>query len=375
MMGRCLLGLTLAGIGVAAWGQVSVNHPQVQLVQPDGDLNPIVTWMPMAARLDYRLQFTNNTGAELNYLNGRVRLYDSDDQLTQTLNLKAQKFSERARFGDSTLVNGRVLADLPGVKGDTLNHLITTVDGRTWLLGTARHEDGLSRVALGRFLPDGRWDEAFAGDGYVATELKGAARGMGFGGGNRMYVYGGTVGEISRPFVARFNLGGTLSLNYGAGTGVAAWSVGGFGLAEDIAMDGDMAVVAGWRNAGGKRGGFVSRRMVTGAGDPIFAGDGIAYLDIPGTTESRLFGAALDSFRQPVAVGSVLVQGVSRILVVRLTGSGELDLKFGEGGVVMLTFSGWGACSASQVRVLSSGKILVTGRATSLQGNDHFALV
>lgn len=359
-------------------GQLLSSHPDIHVAPLDPVINPLITWMPMAARLDYRLQFTNRTGANLNFLTGKVRMYGDDGQLMQTLGLGAEEFSERSAFGDAVFANGRLTVDVPNVTQDSLADMVVDVDGRIWVAGTVRHIDGLSRVALGRFHPDGRLNASFGDGGFNVSDLKGAVRGLTLNPGRtRLYVCGGTVGEISRPFVSQHETPtGTLTQWWGTDSaGVTRLSVGGFGLAEAIAIHSDNFItVAGWRTANSSRKPFVARISPQGLPWNDFGNNGVQLVDVPGASSAQFFGVALDPSGRTVAAGVTESGGVSRMLVARLDQDGDLDPKFGEGGFVTLGFPGFVGARASHVRRVSGGKFLVTGTVEHPNGTQRFAV-
>lgn len=380
---KWILAATLGwmGLGVGTEtvrGQLLSSHPDIHVAPLDPDINPLISWMPMSARLDYQLQFTNRTGDNLNFLSGKVRLYDDGGQLMQTLGLGVEEFSERSSFGDAVFANGRLTVDVPDVTQDSLADMIVDVNGTIWVAGTVRHPDGLSRVALGRFLPDGRLNGSFNGTGFKVSELKGAVRGLARNQGkNQLFVCGGTVGELSRPFISRHGtINGALAAGWGTdGAGVTRLSVGGFGLAEALVVDSDdWITVAGWRTANGSRKPFVARVSSLGFTSGSFGNAGIRVVEVPGAGSAQFYGVALDGSGRTIAAGVTESGGVSRMLVARLDQDGDLDPKFGEGGLVTLGFPGFVSGRAAHVRRVSGGKFLVTGTVEHPNGTQRFAV-
>ncbi len=359
--------------------QVSTTHPLIPATQPDGDLNPILTYMPLSARLDYRFGFSNQTPGELNYLSGQVRFFDASGSLSSTAPLTPSEFAARSAFNSSAFINGISLVDLPDLTLDSLSDLATANDGRTWVVGSARDGGNLSTIVLGRFRQDGRPDSSFdgqsGGNGIVVTPVKGVTRGLVVEAGAGIFVSGGTGGGPANPFVARFDSNGVLVLAYGGGDGIATWPLGGFALAEDLALDDNARVVAaGWVSLNGSQKAFVARLTPTGVLDPSFATGGSSVLNVPGSSASQAFAVASDSIERVLVAGHTTVNGSRRMWVARLGDDGLADENFGSAGFSLLTFPGSASSQAAKLILLNSGKILVTGRVVDPDGNHQFGV-
>lgn len=370
----------IASVTVPVLAAVTSSDPQVPVVQPDGDLNPIVALMPLSARLDYRLTYQNQTGAELNYLGGTLRFRDSEGSLLRTDALDPAGYAERSAFNSAAFINGRSVIDVVTVTSESVTDMVTSSDAKTWLVGTGKGANSGNVILLARINQDGRPDATFDGEtlgnGIVTTPVAGASRGLALIPGGGLYVCGGTVGGLANPLVARFESTGARRLSFGgANSGSRSWSLGGFAIAEDVAVDNvDRPVVAGWASIAGVHRVFVSRLSTGGSLDDSFGAAGNAVLTIPGATGARAYSVALDSAGRIVFAGNVFINGAQHMLVGRLDDEGNPDPKFGGDGFVILSFGVNTTSHASKVLVTSGDRILLAGRVQDGEGDTRFAL-
>lgn len=363
-----------------SFAQVTASHPSLPVTQPDGDLNPIIALMPMSARLDYRLRYENQTGGELNFLGGTLRFRDPNGVLLRSDPLSPAEYAERSAFNAAAFINGRSVIDVANVTSESVTDMVTSVDARTWVVGTGQGTNGVNVILLARINQDGRPDDSFVGEinakGLIATPVQAASRGIALLKGGGLYVCGGTVGGLANPLVARFEFSGARRLSFGgANNGFRSWSLGGFAIAEDVAVDeSDRPVVTGWASLAGTHRVFVSRLTTGGLPDAGFGSGGNAVLTIPGATGARAYSVAMDSAGRIVFAGNVVVNGVQHMLVGRLTPDGDPDPKFGGDGFVILSYGVNTTSHASKVLVTSGDRVLLAGRVQDAEGQTRFAL-
>lgn len=209
----------IASVTVPVLAAVTSSDPKLPVVQPDGDLNPLVSLMPLSARLDYRLSYQNQTGAELNYVAGTLRFRDSEGSLLRTDALDAAGYAERSAFNSAAFINGRSIVDVADVTSESVTDMVTSTDAKTWLVGTGKGANSGNVILLARINQDGRPDSAFDGEtqanGIIQTPVAGASRGLALIPGGGLYVSGATVGGLANPLVARFESTGARRLAFG----------------------------------------------------------------------------------------------------------------------------------------------------------------
>ena len=213
-------------------------------------------------------------------------------------------------FGD----NGKLVTNFTP-KGDTAFAVAVQPDGKVVAAGRAGYGSN-SSMALARYLPGGRLDPAFSGDGKVTTNL--------------------TAGDDYANAVA-------------------------------VQLDGKI-VAAG---TGGYTDFAVVRYGPHGGLDDSFGGDGKVFTDVS-VRDDIVHGVAVQLDGKIVAAGSAR-EGYpdATFALARYWPHGGLDRSFGGDGTVRTNFSPWGDY-ANAVAIQSDGKIVAAGQAAGSGG--RFAL-
>jgi uncharacterized delta-60 repeat protein len=221
-------------------------------------------------------------------------------------------------------------------------------------------------LAVARYLPNGRLDRSFAGDGRQTTELAGVALEATVQDDGRILAVGSEYDEAA---IARFNPDGTLDQTFAA-DGVVATDLG---FAVDsvegvtVADDGGIVIAGG---NGELSGGFVLARLsADGELDPAFAGDGIQTTDFRRGSEAEAL--AVDDDRRLLVVGTTRARGGSSDLALaRYLPDGRRDRSFGEKGRRTTDFSGR-TDHGYDVAITARGRIRAAGQSngdTALAG-------
>lgn len=272
-------------------------------------------------------------------------------------------------FGDG----GRVTTSFSGSSA-YVSALLLEPDGRLVAVGDITPGDAVnSDVAVARYLPDGRLDSSFGGDGIALTDVRG---GPDFAssvtrGPDGSVVVGATSGQpdpsapaTSTWTLLRYGADGTLDPAFGGGDGIAESDLSpGFETLRSLTTQDDGRVVAvGHINPDGRSEQVaVARYLPDGRLDTSFGGgDGTV------STQAARLSEGEDVVVQPdgrlVAVGRAADDDLDgdpdwEFLVVRYDADGSLDTSFGRSGVAR-TPAGE---QANAVVLEADGSIVVAG--------------
>jgi uncharacterized delta-60 repeat protein len=265
------------------------------------------------------------------------------------------------RFGSNSCANG----------------LTIQPNGKIVAVGGYRTSEGVEGgFAVARYLPSGRLDPAFSGDGKATIgsfATFSAANGVAIQPNAKIVVVGGY--DYYGFALARFNQDGTPDAGFGTGGRVTTTPAGcGEGAAEAVVVQSDgRIVVAGYSDVGHEAGDHCGpakfalvRYLPDGSLDPSFSGDGQAATGFPGGGIAH--AAAIDSQGRIVAVGWFR----SGFALARYRRDGMLDGSFGTGGRVLTVFQ-LGHSFANGVAVGPAGKIVAAGWV-SLSHGARFAV-
>jgi uncharacterized delta-60 repeat protein len=263
-------------------------------------------------------------------------------------------------FGD----DGVVTTEFPG--GASAYAVALQPDGRIVAAGEAN-----GRFALARYLPDGRLDDSFSGDGRAVTDLSGYIDALAVQPDGR--VVGAGLGIGAGFALARFNPDGSLDDSF-SGDGKLLLHLRGGGLARGLALapDGGIVVAGSSSDAGPPPDDriAVARLKPDGTPDPLFSGDGILTARYaPNGDGARDVIVQPDGRIVTAGFGFVPVQGGderAKFELVRFMPDGKLDPTF-SGGIVRTRIRGdaYGWALALQ----PDGKIVAAG-----ESGDDFAL-
>jgi uncharacterized delta-60 repeat protein len=262
----------------------------------------------------------------------------------------------------------KFLRDLPG--GGVL------AGGQTWAAGF------MAEVGAGGQLAPG-----FGGRGIVTVTRRpksvATAHTVDGDADGRILVLGetdaGGVGGLV-PAVFRFHADGSVDRGFAHGHGFVTMP----GHVDDLAVDdqGRALVLAGKYSLNS-----VTRVTAAGALDSHFGTEGIAPL--PEHASVIVDGRKHELSVTPRTIaalpdGRVLVSawasgelGTSRIELIELTSSGQLDRSFGHRGVVLIGLGRWGECNARSMALTHDGRIVLGGslRAGGGRGRETAVVI
>jgi uncharacterized delta-60 repeat protein len=218
-----------------------------------------------------------------------------------------------------------------------------------------------------RFLPNGRLDHSFSGDGRCSVKA-----GNGFGAYDMALDDRGRIVAVgfdsvnddgnSDFIVARLNPDGTLDRSFHS-NGRARIDFGAPELATSVAIDSLGRIVVGGVTVWGVRDGFALARLLpNGSLDPSFSGDGRQITPFgprTGPSSVNLASIAIDEHNRVVAAGDAYSgTGTQVLAVARYRTDGSLDPSFSDDGKTLTTF-GW--IVAGSVTIDPAGRIVVAG--------------
>ncbi len=218
--------------------------------------------------------------------------------------------------------------------------LVLQADGKLIAAGHTVRCDEIdcdSAVALARYLPNGRLDTSFNGDGKVETDLGGSldeARALVLQADGKAVV-AGTDGESFA--LARYQTNGSLDPAF-TGDGTVTTSFGSSeaeasGLA--VQPDGKL-VVAGQVADGGNI--ALARYLSDGRMDSTFSGDGIVIVDFGG--DDRAAAVLVDADSRLVVAGTTDVSTTRDVVLARFQPDGSPDATFGPAGKIVTDVGG-----------------------------------
>jgi len=244
-------------------------------------------------------------------------------------------------------------------------------NGKIVVVGRVSSHGGYGSFAVVRYLPDGRLDDRFGGDGVVTTNIAkredaASAVAIQFDG---KIVVAGTAAVAGRDaiVVARYRRAGGLDRSFGDAGRVIVHVAPGDGneVANDVAIqaDGKIVVVGTMLDAHD----FALARLDPGGTlDTTFAGDGTVTTGF-GAGRAAASAAAIRSDGTIVVAGqSWTLAGFDGINVVRYEADGDVDMGFGIDGVASAEFTegtDGGGDSAGAVAIQPDGAIVVAGDA------------
>ena len=224
-----------------------------------------------------------------------------------------------------------------------------------------------SRSAVARYLPDGRLDRGFGGDGRVTTDVSPSAEqftDVVVQPGGRVVAAGWAEVSLVPVFDAvRYTTAGRLDPTFD-GDGISRVDVapGADRARAIVRQDDGTFVLAGGVSASGRGEWGVIRLGPRGHLDPTFADHGRLVTDFgPGFDEAQ--GVAVQANGKVLVAGRIRVGTKDDIGVLRLKAGGGRDRTFGAGGRAVTDVAG-GSDDARDLTIAPNGKIVVVGEAT-----------
>lgn len=251
-----------------------------------------------------------------------------------------------ATFGDQ----GRVVTPVAGALSAWVRAMAVDPLGRVVAAGGWTQGDGEALV-VARYLPDGRLDPTFDGDGLAVAPMgpqRDRAEAIAFQPDGAIVIAGHTydvvgLSSVLRPLVARYLPDGRPDPGFD-GDGVVRLGEGWFGAVR-VEPDGALRMVGMVYDAAriGERISLTARLLADGSPDPAFGVDGQVEtpLDpvfpndgVDAWSSVRRMGLAPDG--SALLVGSHYTGTSTTGALGRVSAVGQLDRTFGAGGLVLV---------------------------------------
>lgn len=251
-------------------------------------------------------------------------------------------------------------------------------DGKIIVGGT--QNDINNGTTIARFLPNGKLDTSFSGDGKFETSIVDTLSDLAIQKDGKIVVVGGEVSLVDDDDmrVMRLNFNGTLDTTFGAGSGSTRSGMrevgfGGDDSAQAVTLDYNgtpatnprygMIIVAGRSFLGNPTGLFaVARLKTSGDMDTSFSGDG--KTSVPFSSSATAEGVVVQSD------GKIVLAGISKFntasgdfALARITAAGLLDTTFGPNGTGRVETNIAGNDAAYDIMLSFGNKLVVGGAA------------
>ncbi len=229
-----------------------------------------------------------------------------------------------------------------------------------------------------RALTPGDLDPGFGTAGVALADFENeASRAMAVQADGKIVCVGSasTGGLNDNVAVTRFNANGTLDTGFGA-AGLVETDLGSaFDHGQAVAIQSDGRIVVAARTITTSSNIAVVRYLTNGALDPSFGTGGMVITDISGATSEEPSSIAIQSDGKIVVGGMITPTTYWDFGVLRYTTNGQLDVSFGNNGVVTTDMNG-GNERITSLAIQSDGKIVAVGYAAqdTSGANTDFAV-
>ncbi|MCS6916269.1 MAG: delta-60 repeat domain-containing protein [Chitinophagales bacterium] len=272
---------------------------------------------------------------------------------------------------DQTFGNGGTLSISVGAGSDLANAAAIQPDDKIVITGYYDNSGNIDIFVI-RLNYDGTFDATFGGgDGLASVAIGSAedyANALALQSDGKIVVAGkATVGSGTDFAVVRLNSDGTLDNTFSS-DGKVTLNINGNdnGLAVALQSDGAI-VVCGEAFDGSSFNVGVARFTASGVADNTFSGDGKLSTAV-GSTYDGGFAVGIHANGKIIVGGLYATSTGDDMMLIRYTSTGTLDAGFGTNGIAKFNLGFNEAIYA--LAVLTSGKVLVAGKATNGSNAD-----
>lgn len=270
----------------------------------------------------------------------------------------AARLLENGQFDNSFDGDGRRQVFFDSSWGFAVNVMLGA-HGKIIMAGEADNA-----FAAARLNENGALDKNFGGTGkvtYPAGRSLTQAFAATLDGKNRILVTGDADGHMA---MTRIKPDGSLDASFND-DGIRTVSINNsFGRAYGITTDSQLRIVLT-----GSLGNHIAVVRLTESGDLATSLGGTGKIALTTTpVQYQAYAVEMDAQGHIMLAGSTNAYGSGDMCVVRLTGSGEFDPTFSQGGIKSHFYAG--NDRACGIRRLSNGRIIVAGTASNLNDDD-----
>jgi uncharacterized delta-60 repeat protein len=269
---------------------------------------------------------------------------------------------------DASFGQGGIAIPVISTSVDRGNSVAILKDGKI-LVGGSTYGFGMWHdFLLARFTPTGDLDRSFGKGGFVATDFLtyydyGIAMALQ---SNGRIVVAGRIGSgsLSDIGLVRYNANGSLDTSFGT-KGLVTVQLGGFSNDQphDMLLQSDGKIVVAGQCGSYPDDNFCLLRLnPNGTADQTFGSEGKVITDMGGSDVAE--GVTLQSDGRLIVSGYSMKGGNWVGVLMRHHPDGGLDSSFGDGGKVLIDYSGTYDVAAD-VTLQPNGKIVVAGTSNS----------
>jgi uncharacterized delta-60 repeat protein len=256
-----------------------------------------------------------------------------------------------------------------GVGAGLIYALALQTDSKIVAVGPTNY--GVGPSTLARYNSNGSLDNTFGSAGSVSTAIGSTntiPTSVAIQTDGKILVVGNAFNSNPNVFVARYTASGVLDASFGT-NGITITSISAFSVATSLAIQSDgKMVIGGYATVGSFHDFMVARYTTTGILDNTFGTGGILTFPF-GTGKDQGISLAIQTDGK-IVIGGVTDNGVNDVMAIaRITASGILDNTFDTDGKVTIDI-GTGINFLQKLKILSNGKILVTGNVSNVTSGD-----
>ncbi len=279
---------------------------------------------------------------------------------------------------DSTFgVGGKVITDIGG--SDTAYSVAIQTDGKIVVVGETYNSNG--NFAVVRYNPDGSLDSSFGTSGKAIADFANQtdrAYSVTIQSDGKILIGGITYnGNQVDAGLVRYNSNGSLDTSFGNGGKVVTNFEGKNEWIQSIAVQSDGKIIVGGYlnpNDGSINNDFALIRYNSNGSLDTSFGNGGRVITSMSNGQDFIASILIQPDGKVVVTGGAMnMNGNNNFILARYNSNGSIDTNFGSNGKVITDFPGTDDF-ANSVALQSDGKIVVAGSTGNIGANGDFAL-
>jgi uncharacterized delta-60 repeat protein len=271
--------------------------------------------------------------------------------------------------------DGRQVTNFGG--NDGAHDIALQPDGKIIVVGDTCAGD-VCNLAMARYLPGGRLDTTFSGDGKVVTDIAGrdnGARGVAIQSDGKIVVIGYSWSATKSDFVFyRYNPNGSRDTTFsGDGTAIGNFGLGRISTGRDLVIQSDGKIVGvGFTKDSTGDNFSLARLSANGTADPTFSADGRVITNFGGNDAAS--AVALQANGKIVVAGYRSQANFFSFAIGRYNTDGSLDATFNGTGKRSFSVEPGIPSFAYDVMIQPNRQIVVVGRTGGSVIDNNLAL-